>query len=423
MQIEGTETPTALTPNTTGDSTTSPQADNSTVSRDITFEPVLITGTTSGESTTNSTPVSLINNGEANSAGTSNPTVINIQEPFEVNVPISQSSRSETTSPNGQDTPGNSSGSNSSTSQNNRGNSASPQVQTATSVPSFTPFDSSLAGAPKSSLTSATQSNQPEGQNQKTQSERANYDRPDWLNDPFSPHNPALKNFQFNNKPPHTPTTATKVKKKKGESRKKTDQGPVNVDGLQIMIDGKLVPLQDFGKPPENETEEERAKREHDEVVQKIEVFHKLNPKSPIPLTEEDLLKILKYVTYEFKKNPQSNQLADSLFVNRLCDQGPDGGNLPYNYDILDNVGGNAPGEYDGGTINYILQGIVSAHNKESIETLEAKILAYNNAMKPAQLLINKIYPDGFPFVGKYENNEVLLNFAHFGYDFYRVNF
>ena len=394
MQIEGTETPTALTPNSTGDSNTKAASsehiiDTTPGNNQVDFPAVLVQGFSPSQSESNST-----NQPTNDTANTAKPTPLDTKQVAPENSsPATQTQRSETTSPNTQDTSGHSSSSSSPTTQNNRGNSVAPQVQTNTPSPTFTSFDSSSAGAPKSTLTSTIQSNQPEGQNQKTQSERANYESPDWFSDPFSPHNPALKNYQFNDETPLTLPTATKVKKKKpkkkGEAKKRT---PLVID---IPSKQKSIPKED----------EETAKEEAEKVMMKLNDFNRHNLGKPIPLSPEDLEAIM---LYEFLLLRKKN----TLLVFRANTDGYFFIDLSREYMITKQIGDIPPGIYGSSDINYYYQGLVSATDGRTSFGDSEVIGGYNVAQ-------------GLPgfFTGNIDSIEHNFNQAEIGPAFSKIGF
>src|SRR5262245_52309287 len=125
MQLEGTETPTALTPNTSGDGGTAPPADNTTRSNVIVFEEVHVYGDLGSTiKTTSSLPSKETQNATPQMAVDSKQTT-----PENIS-PATQTQRSEATAPAIQETSGNSSSTSFSISQNTRGTSDAPQVQT-----------------------------------------------------------------------------------------------------------------------------------------------------------------------------------------------------------------------------------------------------------------------------------------------------
>lgn len=397
MQIEGTETPTALSPITAGDGGKSTPADNTTQSNVVVFEEVHVYGDAGSDT---KTPVTSPANETQSVAPQAS--VDTKQATPESISPVTQTQRSEATVPTTQDTSGNSGSSSSFTTQNSRGNSTVSQVQAATSVPNFTPFDSSLAGAPKREQVSSS-----------TQADRSVLPSPDWLSDPFTPHNPALQDFPFDRPASQKQGTATVAKpkrKRKKDSGKKATEEPKQPDEFKLIIDGKEIPLQDFGKPPENETEEQKAKREYDEVLAYINKYTLKNPGRPIPLTKDQIIRIIKYdiIRLQREEIPADYVLSDSIFWN-LGNPGINGGLDHYKYLIKDEIGGNAPGVYGGNEINYIFQGITTAFNGGESESNALRIGIYN--------FFKGILP------GVEHDPEIIQNFGRFGYDYYKANY
>lgn len=297
----------------------------------------------------------------------------------ETTTPPSQSQRAENTTPQSGPTAPNESGA---LTQDQRIFASVPQLATNMPTPSLTPFDSSLEGAPKREFLSGPPTD-------------IFYPSPERYIISFPAYGQELKGIL----------------------------GISNLSGEHFMNTNKNATLSYYIQTSNNAMDPLRIKLEMTEIVERIVSFHNSNPNEPIPITKSDIMKIFTYEAYELQGNKDKqlpNALADSIFVNGLFDRGEKGGNIPYKYNVLDEIGGNKPGIYDGGTINYMYQGIISAFHGEDKKILKAKIILYNNTMKVGQIVLNKTNEELFPYVGKYEDNGVILNLGSFGYDFYK---
>jgi hypothetical protein len=361
MQLEGTEAPTALTPNSAGDGGTLTPANNTTRSNVVILDKVHIYGDV-GPAT--KTPTSSPANETQNSAPQTS--VDTKQSNPESISPVTQTQRSEATVPSTQDTSGNSGSISSSTTQNNRGNGISPQVLTSTPTHSFNLFDSSVAGTPRrEQLNSSFRQENITSYSQETRiiSYPAYGKPPTFPTDEDNDPKAFGVRTMWTTIPSLAPAKHEATKNKKGTKKdKKKTEKPFTV-----------IPYSLPSPKPIPKDEEETAKEEAEKVMKKLDSFNGHNLGKPIPLTPEELKAIMLYEYLLLRKR-------NTLFVFRANADGYFFIDLSREYYLTKQIGDVPPGIYGSSDINYYYLGLVSATDNRTEFGDSAVIGGYNMA-------------------------------------------